>query len=356
MRKIKQFSPLAILFITILFSCNKEDDGIIVVPPRERSEEAAPATLMIEKYLDTHFYNYEEFENPSADFNYRVVFDTIAGENASKIPLTDQVTFKNVDDIFADGVTYKMYYLNVRQGEGDRIEFTDNATVNYVGTSLRELEVLSDEDIDGNGALDDYVTVYPTNVFDSTVSPIPFDLTRVVKGMQAVMIEFNGATGFTENPDGTLTFDNYGIGAVFMQSGLGYYNIPPTGSSIEYYDQLIFTFQTFSREKSDQDLDTILSSFEDLNGNGNELDDDTDSDGFPNFNDPDDDGDGRLTKYEVEANEYILNPGDPDPEFEANEVEMQRKTDDETGIVTLTTVVFTDVNNDGVPDYLDENL
>ena len=82
---------------------------------------------------------------------------------------------------------------------------------------------------------------------------------------------------------------------------------------------------------------------------------DTDNDGFPNFNDPDDDGDGKLTRFEVESNQYNLNPGDADPELAENEVEMQRKTNLETGIVTLYTVVFTDANNDGIADYLDEN-
>ena len=347
-----------ILAFVLLFSCsNDDDDGVVVVPPRERDEEVIPSTLMIEKYLETHFYNYEEFENPPADFNYKIVFDTISGENSSKTRLMDQVSFKYADDLFADDVTYKLYYLNTVQGEGERIEFTDYATMNYVGMSLNEKEILSDEDLDGNGTLDDYITVYPTNVFDSTVNPIRLGLTQVVKGFQAGVIEFNGATGFTENTDGTLNFENYGVGAVFMQSGLGYYNTPPIGSPIEFYDQLIFTFQTYSREKSDVDLDTVLSSFEDLNGNGNELDDDTDGDGFPNFNDPDDDGDGRLTKFEVVAKEYTLNPGDPDPEFEENEVEMQRKIlDGDTGVVTLYTVVFTDSNNDGVPDYLDKEL
>ena len=55
------------------------------------------------------------------------------------------------------------------------------------------------------------------------------------------------------------------------------------------------------------------------------------------------------------ANQYTLNPGDADPELAENEVEMQRKTNLETGIVTLYTVVFTDANNDGIADYLDEN-
>ena len=35
---------------------------------------------------------------------------------------------------------------------------------------------------------------------------------------------------------------------------------------------------------------------------------------------------------------------------------MYRETDDETGEVTIYTVVFTDENNDGIPDYLDDQL
>ncbi len=332
MKNVKVFLPIAILFFVIT-SCNKEDDGVIVIPPLERSDEVIVAQEEIEEYLETHFYNYDEFENPPADFNYRIVFDTIAGENASRTPLTSQVSFKMVTDLIDESVEYKLYYLNVRQGGGERAEFSDLSTVTYRGTVLKD-----------------------NTLVDSSVSPITFDLTQVIKGLQKTMIEFNGATGFTENSDGTISFDDYGIGAVFVPSGLGYYNTPPIGSPIEFYAQLIFTFQLYSIEKSDQDLDTVLSSFEDLNGNGNELDDDTDGNGIPNFADPDDDGDGRLTRFEVEAKEYILNPGDPDPEFEENEVEMQRKTNDETGIVTLYTVVFTDANNDGTPDYLDKDL
>jgi len=227
--------PLVAILFTLVFSCDTEDDGVIIVPPRERDEEVIPATLMIENYLETHFYNYEQFANPPAGFNYQIVFDTIAGDNSNKTPLIDQVSSKNVDDIFQDGVVYKLYYLKVRQGEGDPINFSDKTTLNYIGTSLREKEILVN---------DVYETVYPTETFDSSVSPISFDLTRVVKGFQATLIEYNGATGFTENPDGTLTFDDFDIGAVFMQSGLGYYNTPPVGSGIEFYDQLIFTFQT----------------------------------------------------------------------------------------------------------------
>lgn len=71
----------------------------------------------------------------------------------------------------------------------------------------------------------------------------------------------------------------------------------------------------------DSDGDQILDVHEDVNGNNNIEDDDTDSDGIPNYLDADDDGDGILTKDE----DY---DGDDDP------------TNDNT-------------DGDNKPDYLD---
>ena len=332
MKRIKKLLPIITLVFVVLFSCSDDDDGVIVIPPHERDDEAIVAQDEIEEFLETHFYNYEEFENPPVDFNYKIVFDTIVGENSLKTPLMEQVDFKYVDDIFNEDVTYKLYYLKERQGEGDEIEFTDIASISYEGRFLTDLEV-----------------------FDSSISPVRFDLTQIIDGLQSALVEFNGASGYTDNADGTLTFEEYGIGAVFIPSGLAYFNEPPS-SSMPFYSQLIFTFYPYIIEKGDQDGDGILSIYEDLDGNGLELDDDTDGNGVPNFADPDDDGDGRLTKDENENKEYVINIGDSDPEMEENEVEMYRETDDETGEITIYTVVFTDENNDGTPDYLDDTL
>ena len=331
MKRIKYLLPIILLVFVVLFSCSDDDDGIIVVPPRERDVESLAAQEEIEEFLETHFYNYEEFENPPSDFNYNIVFDTITGENSLKTPLMEQVDFKFVEDIFDEDVTYKLYYLKQNQGEGDEITYPDIVSLSYEGRFMTDL-----------------------TVFDSSISPIRFDLTQVIDGLQSALVEFNGATGFSDNADGTLTFYDYGIGAVFIPSGLGYYNEPPP--TIPFYSQLIFTFQPYLVEKGDQDGDGILTIFEDLDGNGLELDDDTDGNGIPDFADPDDDGDGRLTKNENENNEYVINIGESDPPLGENEVEMYRETDDETGEITIYTVVFTDANNDGVPDYLDDEL
>lgn len=339
MKKNHLLISFAILGFLLLSSCKKDDNGVIVVPPRDRGEEMIESTIEIETYLETHFYNYEEFDNPPANFDYRIKFDTIAGDNSTKTPLMDQVAFKNVPDRLETDVIYKLYYLVARQGQGESPNFPDLTSISYEGTYINN-------DDDGMNV---------SGLFDSSLVPVQFDLTLVVNGLQDALIEFNASTGFVENPDGSVTFEEYGVGAVFMQTGLAYFVSPPGGSGIPFYSQLVFSFQLFQTEQGDQDGDTIPSILEDINGNGLEEDDDSDGDFLPNYGDVDDDGDLRLTRNEVTLNTYILNPGDPDPILASNEVETAREIDEMTGITTITTITFTDLDNNGIPDYLDPN-
>jgi len=331
MKKIKYLLPILAFAFVVLNSCKDDDDGVVRIPPHDRGEEAIIANDQIVKFLETHFYNYEEFENPTTDFNFRIVFDTIAGDNALKTPLIEQVDVKEVTDIFDEDVTYDLYYLKVNEGGGDEIKFTDNVSLAYEGRLVADLEL-----------------------FDSSVVPVPFDLTQIVNGLQSALIEFKGAISFDGNNDGTLTFEDFGNGAVFIPSGLAYFDSPPP--SLINYSQLIFTFHTYLIQKGDHDFDGILSYMEDLDGDGFEGNDDTNGNGIPNFADPDDDGDGRLTKNETELFDYTINPGDDEPVLVEDEVEMYREVDSETGEITIYTVVLTDTNSDGTPDYLDNSI
>ncbi|MDH5368281.1 MAG: gliding motility-associated C-terminal domain-containing protein, partial [Cyclobacteriaceae bacterium] len=74
----------------------------------------------------------------------------------------------------------------------------------------------------------------------------------------------------------------------------------------------------------DSDGDGVLDSVEDINGDGNPDNDDTDGDGIPDYLDDDDDGDGIPTQDED-------NDGNGD-------------------------FMNDDCDNDGVPDYLDADI
>ena len=291
---------IGLLLITT--SCKKDDDIPAPPPPRDRGEEAIRAQAEIEEFLETHFYNYEDFQTDPE--NFKIKFDTIAGDNASKTPLMEQVDFVEVKDIIDTDVTYKLYYLNVRDGGGEKPHFSDYTINTYEGRLMN------------------------LDLFDSSVIPVRFNLvdtptsSGIIRGLQQAIIQFRGASNVISNPDGTLTFENYGIGAVFIPSGLAYYQYPPPTGGLNAYDQLIFSFELFESEVADHDNDGIPSYMEDLNGDGFLLNDDTDGTGGANYLDDDDDGDGRLTKYEIEI--------------------------DGNGNIT-----FPDVDGDGTPDYLD---
>lgn len=303
MIKIKYVCFLLIAMLVFAISCKKDDPNDDVIPPRPRGPEAISAQAEIETFLQTHFYNYDEFEADPENFKLR--FDTIAGDNASKTPLINQVRSKEVWDVTETDVVYKLYYLNVRQGGGEKPHFSDY-TINTYDGRLMNLDL-----------------------FDSSVIPVRFNLvdtqtsSGIIRGLQQAIIEFNGAANVISNPDGTLTFEDYGIGAVFIPSGLAYYQYPPANGGLKAYEQLIFSFELFDSEVADHDNDGIPSYMEDLNDNGYLLDDNTDS-SAPNYLDDDDDNDGRLTKFEIEI--------------------------DANGNIT-----FPDVDGDGTPDYLDSD-
>lgn len=277
---------LTILLLAVVFSCNKDDDEeVIVVPTRDRTEVYEENIAEIEAFLDTHFYNYDEFDfdNPysEANDNFEIVFDTIAGENSDKMPLNQrpELLKKQVEDEEVEGLIYDLYYLQLRAGNGDDIHFSDRAFVQYKGNLI-------------NGTL-----------FDSTITPVGFSLTAigndvgaVVTGFKEGIIEFKTATGNSENGDGTVTYHEHGIGAVFIPSGLGYFSAPQ--AKIPAYSNLIFRIHTPGVTVLDHDNDLVPSYLEDLNNNGDVYDDDTDGDGIPDVLDVDDDGDGVPTRFE----------------------------------------------------------
>jgi hypothetical protein len=308
-----------LLFIAALFilaACNNDDsaNGVEVVPPRPLAEVEAENNAEIKEFLNTHYYNYEEFENPPADFDFRIVLDTITDETQDKIPLSDQVstmtipvssaTFNLEDDVVVD---HTLYYFEAREGTGGSPTVADSTLVKYEG------QLLSGD------------------VFDSNVTYTWQYLPFFLRGYGAGISNFKVGTEVISNPDGTAEITGSGIGMMFLPSGLAYYNNPPLSGGISPYDVLVFQVNTgLFEEATDYDNDGIPSIMEDLNNNGILSDDNTDqsvelSSGFgflPNHLDRDDDQDGTLTRDEI----VIDNEGN---------------------------ITFPDSDGDGTPDYLD---
>lgn len=315
-----KYAYLLIAGLIILSSCRKDDDPIgEVVPPRLLSEVVIEDDAEIIEFLKTHFYNKDEFETPPEGFDFRIRFDTIAGDNSGKQSLfassnliTDVISVTSSDFGRDDGevIDVKLYTLVVRQGvEAGKPTIGDFSILRYEGSL-----------IDGT-------------LFDaSSNQPVRFNLSSVVRGFGNGMKNLQTGMGPVENADGTVSYEGYGVGAIFIPSGLGYFNNSPN-TLIPAYSPIIFKVDAFAYEPdSDFDGDGIPSILEDLNNNGNLLDDNTDDESesfgvyLANFNDTDDDNDGILTIDEIEL--------DAEGNF----------------------VGFKDTDGDGTPDHLDNDL
>ena len=283
-------TTLCILSLLAMFaSCKKDDDGGgIQFVEADRTEQQVIDGDSLIGYLETHFYNSAYFLNPG-DYSYDeiIITELPKDSDGNFLPmpnpsvntlLIDAVETKTTTYLDVD---YVFYILKINEGGGESPNFSDDVLTNYSGFMQ-----------DGE-------------VFDNTVNAqSPFNLLDLVQGWRLVMPSFKSSESFVVNGDGTLNYSNYGLGVMFLPSGLGYFGSPPGG--INSYANIIFKFELYQTAIKDHDLDLIPSYLEDLNGNGNLFDDDTDGDNIPDYLDRDDDGDGTLTR-----NEDLDNDGNP---------------------------------------------
>ena len=286
-KKLFFLVPVFLLFL----QCKKED----TTEPytiRDYSEQVIVDQDLLETYLKTHTYNYEDFNNES-DVNIKL--DTISDNNSSRVSLFEQASIKIIDVTNAEGqiTSHNLYYIIAREGSNESPSVADSVYVAYDG-------ILTDG-----------------STFDNRKFPIWIDLANSLEGFREGVSELR--TGkFTENSNGTIAYTSFGVGLFFIPSGIGYFeNI---SSGIPEYSPLIFTVKLMTHTDTDHDNDGILSIFEDIDGDNKPFGDDSDGDNLWNMYDVDDDGDGILTVNEIDKNNDSI---------------------------------IDDTNNDGIPDYLD---
>lgn len=297
------FKVLGILFLGILASNCKKDDNISVKPEpiRDGKEVYAENIADIEAYLKK---NYMKFDNGEV-FLDSIQNGEISIWNQTDFPLKSiemtNDTWELVKPINSattdyslakylkvnDSVKYKVYYILLNEGGGESPISIDSVFATYRGFNLKN-EVF---DNNRNGMWSSY---------PQTISEAKKGIsTTLIAGFRQSLSLLKTATGIVDNLDGTYTYENAGRALVFIPSGLAYFNGKPANNKIEKYAPLIFDLQLVSKLSRDHDQDGIPSLIEDLNGDGNYFNDDTDGDGIPDFLDEDDDGDGFATRQEI---------------------------------------------------------
>ena len=273
MKKVFSAALLMVLLASN-YSCQKAED-IQLTPIRDYNAQTALDMQNIEAYLKSHYI--EVINHPGFSDDMDVTITKIPA-GGSQVSVWDQTEYPLQSYQLNTGyVDYNVYYLKLREGTGPNSAAptnVDSVLASYKGSLL-------------NGTVFDY------NPFPQSY----FSLTTTVGGWSKIFPKFKTGS-FTENTDGTITYNDFGAGVMFLPSAFGYYN--QSLSSIPAYSPLVFSFKLYAVKRADQDGDGVLSYLEDINGDGylNKLDD-TDGDGIPDYLDIDDDGDGVLTKNEI---------------------------------------------------------
>lgn len=296
-KKMKKFlSVLGLMSLAIGFNGCRPDDDASVAPPRDYQTQYNVEAANIENFLKTHRYTgglgQGSFTNAE--------FEEVPSEDPQSIWNSPNLRYRMVTQ---NEVEYKLYYLMLNPGAGAHPCNVDSVLSAYQGLYIYD-------NIDSQ--TDDLTPVqFEMNNFPQDL----LSLESTIRGWGEIMPQFGTAGSVTNVPGEPQSYEDFGAGIMFIPSGLGYYNVY-TGT-IPSYSTLIFKFKLYALERADQDGDGIPSWLEDVEPEpgvtdpqdpmaarymyyySDQVTDDTDGDGIPDYRDVDDDGDNILTRVET---------------------------------------------------------
>ncbi|MBF04575.1 MAG: hypothetical protein CMP76_14930 [Flavobacterium sp.] len=282
--KMKNILRIIIFLVLVggTISCKKDDGASNEVVLRDRQEVYDEDILEIEAYLKDNYLELDANLNATVkkiDAGQTSIWDDTAYPVQFITVKNDVRTSNFTDGVSADVVDYKLYYIVLNEGGGVNPTHVDSVFTAYKGWNL------SNEVFDQNNQ-GIWFTYPQTTAFD----PLS------ISGYRQVLTKIKTEESSSLNGNGVVVHQNYGNVIVFIPSGLAYFNGVIGGAS---YSPLAFQIKLFYRKENDHDRDRIKSNNEDLNGDGDFYNDDSDGDKIPNFLDIDDDGDGVVTKTEI---------------------------------------------------------
>ncbi len=316
MNKFKYYFFLLITTVS-LFSCTK-DEVAALSPPRDFAVQYPTDIADIEEYLKAYY-----IEDVNPDVVTKISKIPTGGNQPSIWTYLNSATFPKLLSrvVVRNDVSYKLYYLVLRKGTGVSPSSTDAVLTAYRGEYLSRTKVGE-------------VNTLGATFFEESSSPQTFfNLSSTIIGWGQLFPEFKTGT-YAPNPDGTISYSNFGAGVLFIPSGLGYY--AQGQNSIPAYAPLVFSIKLYEINRLDNDNDGIPNYLEDLDGDGYMYNysnpliyptppadairyaDDTDRDGISNFQDTDDDADGVSTRTEITAANGTIIPFADIPSCDGN--------------------------------------
>lgn len=273
-----------VLASILLYSCSDSGDDIRRRKPFDHESKAKKDNDTIIKFLKTHYYKDD--------------VDSIKPLKTGKTSLFSDSRLKSkvINEYDLD---YTYYYFVKENGISKKgfPTIVDSVLTTYRLSSLVISNKLEKEE-------------------DSEV-PAWYNAANVLRGWVHGFTHFKGGLLKTTNDDGSPIngpniYKATGKGFFLLPSGLSYRNT--RGRKLANKNLLYIVDLHDIIQDTDHDLDNVPSILEDVNGDGKPWNDDSDGDRVANFLDSDDDGDGTLTKNEVdeEGGNPLNNFSDPD--------------------------------------------
>lgn len=342
------FTVLGLTFLGLIAANCSSDDGNKgpeVINLRDRKEVRDENAKQIEYFIDNNYLinkggivsfdsitskDYKGQPTLRKDPTIEIKYEKITSDNY------DYESYKlsngNTSLKFTkpkDTLSYKVAYFyvpdannNKQVGEGDLISTIDSVFVKTKMLSLKNEAVID------NGQIGAYYS-FPITLKEfgyMSQGLYPLIPNQLKTGERQILTKLRTATGIQLGSNGIPTYKPGSAGRIIaiIPSGIGYFNAG-YGSKVKAYHPHIMDMTLIAKKERDHDGDGIPSKYEvkKVIEKSAELeraltddeirnlkltihdyfDFDTDSDGIPNFLDDDDDGDGVLTKTELQHKE-----------------------------------------------------
>lgn len=313
------FSILGILTLVITgISCNKSDDsgGFTPEPLKDSKEVYEKNRESILKYLKNNYMierngviTFDSITSANHTNEKAVFYDNrldsivVNNDDYAAFSLIDPYNSSNLIYKYsksADTIKYKVYYLRLNEGQGQKSSPVDSIFVKRNSFNLKNERITSTNHPTTGGFYSFPITI--AELRGTVASPL-----RMHTGERQMLSFIKTALNSGINPDGTISYDETTAGRiiVFIPAGIGQFN--SAYDKLAAYEPYISDLTLISAFERDHDLDGIPSKFEVKPEKiGTELtihdyfDLDTNKDAIPNFLDIDDDGDGVPTRIELQ--------------------------------------------------------
>ena len=105
---------ILLLISLVIIQCKKDDDTISEYEAREYSDQVIDDQIALEEYLQSHTYNYEDF-NSDSNIDVDIKF---LGDNSTELSLFDMASVQSIDvpDANGENVPHNLYYIIARDG------------------------------------------------------------------------------------------------------------------------------------------------------------------------------------------------------------------------------------------------